>query len=226
MATSARLASTPPAPVRTTERRPAPRACLTARTTLGELPLVLIPTKTSPGRPRACTCRSNTPSNPQSLAKAVRKEVSVVSAMAGSPGRSKLFVNRLTNSVAMCWQSAALPPFPQSSTLPPPRNAWATRSAAATMASSHASALRRLVSALSRRYARTVSRPSVNIHASPSDSRGLCRSCWRYDVLVWTRYGVDLSADAEATHRLKRNERLGTPYVWSSSVPPFGGNGD
>src|SRR5438874_1462146 len=66
MATSARLASAPPVPVRTTERRPAPRACLTARTTLGELPLVLIPIKTSPGRPRAWTCRSNTPSNPQS----------------------------------------------------------------------------------------------------------------------------------------------------------------
>ena len=123
IATSASLASRPPAPVRATLRMPMARASSTAWMTLGELPLVLMPSSTSPARPSAWTWRAKTPSKPQSLAKAVRNEVSVVNAMAGSPGRSKSFVSRLTNSAAMCWQSAALPPLPQMSSLPPARKA-------------------------------------------------------------------------------------------------------
>ena len=47
----------------------------------------------------------------------VRTDVSVVSAIAGRGGRSMR--NRFTNSPAMCWASAALPPFPKSRTLLP-----------------------------------------------------------------------------------------------------------
>ncbi len=44
-------------------------------------------------------------------------ELSVVSAMAPSSGRSRS--NRPTNSAEKCWASAADPPLPQASTLPP-----------------------------------------------------------------------------------------------------------
>src|SRR5208283_5254560 len=47
---------------------------------------------------------------------AVRAEVSVVSAIAGSAFRFTL--NRTTNSVARCWASAALPPFPKKTIFP------------------------------------------------------------------------------------------------------------
>ena len=76
--------------------------------------------------------------------------------MAGSPGRSKSLVSRLTNSAAMCWQSAALPPLPQMSSLPPARKASVMTPAAVAIASAQASAVRRLIAALSARYDRTV----------------------------------------------------------------------
>src|SRR5579864_1870250 len=74
--------------------------------------------------------------------------------MAGSPGRSNSRVSRFTNSAARCWQSAALPPFPQSSTLPPPRNAAVMRSAAETIASVRRAATSRCTSALFSKCAR------------------------------------------------------------------------
>jgi hypothetical protein len=55
MATSASLTSRPPAPVRATLLRPRLRASSTARMTLAELPLVLMPSRTSPARPSAWT---------------------------------------------------------------------------------------------------------------------------------------------------------------------------
>ena len=70
--------------------------------TFRDPPLVLMPINTSPGRPRVSTCRANTPSKWTSLVNAVRKEVSVVSAIAAIPGRTKSMVSRLTNSAAMC----------------------------------------------------------------------------------------------------------------------------
>src|SRR5215208_3939108 len=48
---------------------------------------------------------------------ALRIELSVVRAMAPSSGRSRS--NRPTNSAEKCWASAADPPLPQASTLPP-----------------------------------------------------------------------------------------------------------
>src|SRR3954471_1078821 len=48
---------------------------------------------------------------------AVTIELSVLSAMAPSSGRSRS--KRPTNSAEKCWASAAEPPLPQASTLPP-----------------------------------------------------------------------------------------------------------
>ena len=49
-------------------------------------------------------------------------EESVVRAIAGRGGRSSM--KRFTNSAAMCWASAALPPFPQIMSLRSAVNAW------------------------------------------------------------------------------------------------------
>ena len=111
-------------------RKPCSRAHSKARRTFAELPEVLIPTSTSPGLPSACTWRAKMPSKPKSLAPAVRMEVSVVSAMAASPGRMKDWLNTPTNSAAMCCASAALPPFPHSITFPPSLRAAAIIAAA------------------------------------------------------------------------------------------------
>ena len=67
---------------------------------------------------------------PKSFAIAVSSEVSVVRAMAGIDGRGLSMVRVLTNSVARCWASAALPPLPQMRSLPPLRSE-VTRSEAA-----------------------------------------------------------------------------------------------
>ena len=63
---------------------------------------------------------------------AVSAEVSTVSAIAGSPGRSRS--KRPTSSAAKCWQSAAEPPLPQASTLLPRPSAAASASPARAMA--------------------------------------------------------------------------------------------
>ena len=76
---------------------------------------------TSPRRPSDSTWRANIPSTPKSFAIAVSSEVSVVSAIAGIDGRGLSTVSVLTNSVARCCASAALPPLPQISSLPPAR---------------------------------------------------------------------------------------------------------
>jgi hypothetical protein len=62
---------------------------------------------------------------------AVRIEVSVVSATAASPGRSRS--KRPTNSAAKCCASAAEPPLPQISTLPPAVMEPSTACAASAM---------------------------------------------------------------------------------------------
>src|SRR3989304_6280426 len=50
----------PPPPVSAIVCKPAARAASSAASTLGDPPLVLMPNATSPGRPRASTCRTNT----------------------------------------------------------------------------------------------------------------------------------------------------------------------
>ena len=72
-------------------------------------------------------------STPKSFAIAVSSEVSVVSAIARIAGRGWSRVSVLTNSVARCCASAALPPLPQISNVPPARNDSIRMSAAATM---------------------------------------------------------------------------------------------
>ena len=106
-------------------------ACSAALTTFGEFPLVEIAISTSPARPSDSTCRAKTPSTPKSFAIAVSSDESVVSAIAGIEGRGLSIVSVLTNSVARCWASAALPPFPQISSLPPVRSEAIRISAAA-----------------------------------------------------------------------------------------------
>ena len=119
-AASASGASTPPdSPVSAITGSPKPRARSAARITFAELPLVEIAIRTSPCRPSDSTWRSNIPSVPKSFAIAVRSDVSVVSAIAGIDGRTLSVVSVLTNSVARCWASAALPPLPQIRILPP-----------------------------------------------------------------------------------------------------------
>ena len=91
------------------------------------------------------------PSAPKSFAIAVRSDVSVVSAIAGIDGRTLSVVRVLTNSVARCWASAALPPLPQIRSLPPARSDATRIVAAETMSSRHASSTSRTVSAVARR---------------------------------------------------------------------------
>jgi hypothetical protein len=55
----------------------------------------------------------------------VMTDESVVRAKAGNPGRVILRENAFTNSAAKCWESAALPPFPQRRTLFPSLKALA-----------------------------------------------------------------------------------------------------
>src|SRR3954454_25340435 len=69
---------------------------------------------------------------------AVRIEESVVKAMAGKPRRS--LTNRPTNSAARCCASAALPPLPQKSNLPPDWRQLEINDAASTIAAPHSRA--------------------------------------------------------------------------------------
>jgi hypothetical protein len=63
-------------------------------------------------------------------------ELSVVSAMDASPGRSRS--KRPTSSAARCWQSAALPPLPIQNTRPPRSMQAMTRSAKRAMSGARA----------------------------------------------------------------------------------------
>src|SRR5882672_2445206 len=75
-------------------------------------------------------------------------EVSVVSAMAARPGRSRS--KRPTNSAAKCCASPAEPPLPQASTLPPPVMAPTRALTASAMGLARISAAAYLRSALSK----------------------------------------------------------------------------
>src|SRR5688572_22628499 len=81
----------------------------------------------------------------------VSVEVSVVSATAASGGRSRS--KRLTSSAAKCWASAAEPPLPQASALPPAFRDCAKRPAARAMAGASEAAAASLRRALSSKCA-------------------------------------------------------------------------
>ena len=93
-------------------------ACFTAFMTFKEFPLVDIPIKTSPSSPIPWTWRENIESKSVSFAQAVRKDESVVRAIDGMGLRSWELIPPIS-SVAKCWASAALPPFPHQRILPP-----------------------------------------------------------------------------------------------------------
>ena len=126
----------PLAPVRPMVFKPSALAVLIALITFFELPEVLIPKRMSSGFPKAITCWANPNSGLSSLLNAVWNPIIEGSDRAGSPPCSSLessgpslsansglnglsLANCLTNSPAMCSQSAQLPPFPQSNSLPP-----------------------------------------------------------------------------------------------------------
>ena len=87
---------------------------------------------TSPLRPSARTCRANTCSKPYVVADRGQRR-SVGGEREGGQ-RGAVATRRPTNSAAMCWASAALPPLPASITLPPLLSEAAIRSAMATTA--------------------------------------------------------------------------------------------
>jgi hypothetical protein len=81
------------------------------------------------------------------LAIEVRVEVSVVSAIAASGGRS--FSKRLSSSAAKCCESAAEPPLPQAMTLPPAARLGPCARAAASIGAAMAASAASLTWALS-----------------------------------------------------------------------------
>src|SRR5256885_15765017 len=81
------LSRPPECPTKPTTVTPRVFAACAARITLGLSPLVEWRDSTSPARARASTWRANTSSNPMSLAHAVSRELSVVSATARRAGR-------------------------------------------------------------------------------------------------------------------------------------------
>src|SRR5262245_49450968 len=98
------------------------------------------------------------PSKSKSLVYAVRNDESVVRASAARAGRTKSADSRQVNSVAKCWQSAALPPFPHKSSLPPLWKELAIRSAASRIAREHSSNASHIVLAAAERCVRTENR--------------------------------------------------------------------
>ena len=86
-------------------------AVLIALITFLLLPEVVIPIATSSLSPKASICLENIKSNPKSFPIAVKADVSVASDIAGIALRS--FENLTVSSVAKCWASEALPPFPK-----------------------------------------------------------------------------------------------------------------
>jgi len=86
-------------------------ATLIASIKFGLLPLVVIAMQMSPLLPMASSCLEKIYLNPKSLPIAVRAEVSVVKAIAGSA--ILFFLNLTVSSVARCCASAALPPLPK-----------------------------------------------------------------------------------------------------------------
>ena len=86
-------------------------AVLIALITFLLLPEVVIPIATSSLSPKASICLENTKSNPKSFPIAVKADVSVANDIAGIALR--FFENLTVSSVAKCWASEALPPFPK-----------------------------------------------------------------------------------------------------------------
>jgi len=87
-------------------------------------------------------------------------------AIARIAGRGWSSVNVLTNSVARCCASAALPPFPQISSVPPPRNEAVRRTAASTISSRQDDRTACKTEAVSVRYPAARSRAS-SLFTSP-----------------------------------------------------------
>ena len=84
------------------------------------------------------------------LAIDVSVELSVVRAMPGNPGRS--ISKRFSSSDEKCCESAAEPPLPHESILPPPRRQWVTICAAVASGSASRSAAICLVLMLSWKF--------------------------------------------------------------------------
>ena len=90
-------------------------AVLSALRIFGLFPDVELQINKSPLVPKASSCLLKTVSKPKSFPIADSMEVSVVSAIALSGFLS--FLNLPTNSAAICWLSAALPPLPAKKTV-------------------------------------------------------------------------------------------------------------
>src|SRR5712692_1147676 len=161
----------PLSPVIAARKAPRRRPASTARKTLGLDPLVERASNRSPRPTSASTWRAKTCSNPKSLLAAVSTEVLVVSAMAGMAGRSSR--KRTTNSAARCWASAALPPLPNSTSLPPAEIAAPARSAScATRVTSSAEKLclmRQLSSSCARTRSASSARGAIAARSAPHD---------------------------------------------------------
>ena len=145
-----------------------PRAFANALTTFSEFPLVEIPIEhVALATERLDLARRTRRSKPKSFATAVSSEVSVVSAIAAIASRRRSSVSVLTNSVARCCASPALPPLPQSRILPPPRRDSTIAAVAPRICSPHSSAVRAAVREVS---SRVLAYP-VQVHGSTPVSR-------------------------------------------------------
>src|SRR5690606_32016595 len=102
---------------------------------------------------------------------------SVVSAIAASAPRSRW--NRFTSSAAMCWASAALPPLPKMSSLPPCSCAVRMRRAASTTGARLACATRWCTAIVASKIARTRLSASVPISGQASSARSQLRAVAR-----------------------------------------------
>src|SRR5947209_736371 len=89
------------------------------------MPLVEIPSTTSPGFPKSLSCSAKVCEKSASLLMAVRSAVSLVSARAGKARRFSMI--GWTNSTATCRASHELPPFPITKSWWPETSDSATR---------------------------------------------------------------------------------------------------
>ena len=146
------------APVNAIDFPPTAFITSAAATQFALLPLVESAISTSSGFASPSTCCAKAVSHVTSLAKAVRIPLIETSEIAGSEpssfaassggsfaatsaGMSRCFLNFFSSSPHICSASAALPPFPQTSTLPPVRYAASSiLPAALTDSAQHASA--------------------------------------------------------------------------------------
>src|ERR1700722_1982350 len=122
----------PPLPRNASDLISSSFASLSAATMLGEFPLEVIATTRSPLFARPAICLANTWSKPKSFPMQETSEPSEERATAGRDLRLPSY--RPTSSVAKCAASAALPPLPQTRSLPPPRSVPRISSPAASTA--------------------------------------------------------------------------------------------